>query len=195
MVRLPVTRRQIGAAAVVVVVLLVGWLIGDLSGTRGASAEGTDSSTAATIAAPATSSTALTTTTRATTTTTTPTTTTTIVPGAAAIELFVGEYRLALDNDDVAFLFTSLHPRVKDGYGVELCREWVAREIALLDSYELTGPLIGPSTATISTATGTFEVEDLYSGSISFIYQGASFEDQAQFAVQDGSIYWLGICR
>jgi hypothetical protein len=130
-----------------------------------------------------------------TTTTSAPTTTTTIVPGAGAIEGFVADYRVALDNDDVVFLFDWLHPGVKDGYGTDLCRDWVAREIAALESYELTGPLIGPSSATIATDSGTFEVEDLYSGPISFVYQGASFENQAQFAVQDGSIYWLGICR
>jgi hypothetical protein len=63
------------------------------------------------------------------------------------------------------------------------------------ENYELIGPLIGPSSATISTESGTFEVEDLYSGRIGFVYRGASFEDHAQFAMQDGSIYWLGICR
>ncbi len=134
-------------------------------------------------------------TTTAPTTTTTAVTTTAIVLGAGAIEVFVDDYRAALDSDDVAFLFTWLHPGVKEGYGSDLCREWVEREIAALESYEVTGPLVGPSSATISTESGTFEVDDLYSGPISFVYQGAAFEGLAQFAIQDGSIYWLGICR
>ena len=145
-----------------------------------------------TVVAAATTSTETTT---APTTTSNAATTTTIVLGVGAIEEFVEDYRTALDSDDVAFLFDWLHPGVKDGYGSDLCREWVAREIAALESYELTGPLVGPSSATISTESGTFEVDDLYSGPISFVYQGATFEGPAQFAVQDGSIYWLGICR
>lgn len=173
-------------------VLLSGLGIVDLMGGPEPSRENGTSNEFAT-AAPTTTSGA--TTTAPSTTTTARATTTTIVLGAAAIELFVEEYRAALDNDDVAFLFDWLHPGVKDGYGSDLCREWVAREIAALESYELTGPLVGPGTATISTESGTFEVDDLYSGPISFVYQGASFEGQAQFAVQDGSIYWLGICR
>jgi hypothetical protein len=94
------------------------------------------------------------------------------------------------------FLFESLHPQVRERYGVELCQEWISREISQLDAYELIGPLIGPSSATVDTGEGgTFEVESLYSGPVRFTYQGAEFEDQAQFAVLDGSIYWLGICR
>jgi hypothetical protein len=188
-----VTRRQTGAVAVVAGVLLSGLGIVDLMGSP---APGEDNEAMnATTTVVTTAATSAETTTAPPTTTTTAVTTTTIVLGANAIEVFVEDYRVALDNDDVAFLFDWLHPGVKDGYGSDLCREWVAREIAALESYELTGPLIGPSSATISTESGTFEVDDLYSGPISFVYQGASFEGQAQFAVQDGSIYWLGICR
>ncbi len=187
------TRRQTGAVAVVAGVLLSGLGIVDLMGPSAASEDGGALNvTTTTVVAAATASAETTT---APTTTTTVVTTTTIVLGAGAIEVFVEDYRAALDNEDVAFLFDWLHPGVKDGYGSDLCREWVAREIAALESYELTGPLVGPSSATISTESGTFEVDDLYSGPISFVYQGTSFEGQAQFAVQDGSIYWLGICR
>jgi hypothetical protein len=188
-----VNRRQTGAVAVVAGVLLSGLGIVDLMGSPAPAGDNEAmNATTTTAAATATTSTE---TTAAPTTTTTAITTTTIVLGAGAIEVFVEDYRAALDNDDVAFLFDWLHPGVKDGYGSDLCREWVEREIAALESYELTGPLVGPSSATISTESGTFEVDDLYSGPISFDYQGASFEGQAQFAVQDGSIYWLGICR
>lgn len=187
------TRRQNGAIAVVAGVLLSGLGLIDLMGTPAPTddIEARNSTITTVVAAPTTSAA---TTTPAPATTTSPTTTT-LVLGASAIEVFVADYRAALDNDDVAFLFDWLHPEVKDGYGSDLCREWVAREIAALESYELTGPLVGPSTATISTESGTFEVDDLYSGPISFVYQGAFFEGQAQFAVQGGSIYWLGICR
>ena len=188
------TRRQTGAAAVVVGALLSGLGIIDLVGGPEPSDAPLAASTAATLASPATSSDEATTA-PPTTTTVGATTTTENVLGASAIEAFVKDYRGALDNDDVVFLFAWLHPEVKEGYGSDLCREWVAREIAALENYELIGPLVGPSSATISTETGTFEVDDLYSGPISFLYQGASFEGQAQFAVQDGSIYWLGICR
>ncbi|HUP17780.1 MAG TPA: hypothetical protein VM848_17255 [Acidimicrobiia bacterium] len=186
------TRRQTGAVAVVAGVLLSGLGIADLMGSP-APDEGIEAMDATTTVVATVATSAETTT--APTTTTTAVTTTTIVLGAGAIEAFVEDYRAALDNDDVAFLFDWLHPGVKDGYGSDLCREWVAREIAALEDYELTGPLVGPSSATISTESGTFEVDDLYSGPISFVYQGATFEGPAQFAVQDGSIYWLGICR
>jgi hypothetical protein len=176
--------------AVVAGVLLSGLGIVDLIRSPAEDDEAMNATT--TVVAAATTSTETTT---APTTTSTAATTTTIVLGVGAIEEFVEDYRTALDSDDVAFLFDWLHPGVKDGYGSDLCREWVAREIAALESYELTGPLVGPSSATISTESGTFEVDDLYSGPISFVYQGATFEGPAQFAVQDGSIYWLGICR
>jgi hypothetical protein len=177
--------------AVVVGVLLSGLGIVDLMGSPAPEDNEAMNATTTVVATVATSAE----TTTAPTTTTTVATTTTIVLGAGAIEVFVEDYRAALDNDDVAFLFDWLHPGVKDGYGPDLCREWVGREIAALESYELTGPLVGPSSATISTESGTFEVDDLYSGPVSFVYQGATFEGQAQFAVQDSSIYWLGICR
>jgi len=187
-----VNRRRNGAVAVVAGVLLSGLGLIDLMGPSAPTAdiEATNLTTPTVAAAPTTSAA---TTTTPTTTTAAPTTT--LVLGASAIEGFVEDYRAALDDDDVAFLFEWLHPEVKDGYGLDLCREWVAREIAALESYELTGPLIGPSSATISTETGTFEVDHLYSGPISFVYQGASFQGQAQFAIREGSIYWLGICR
>ena len=186
-------RRQTGAVAVVAGVLLSGLGIVDLMGSP-APAEDNEARNVTTTSVVA-AATTLADTTTAPPTTATAVTTTTIALGAGAIEVFVEDYRAALDNDDVVFLFDWLHPEVKDGYGFDLCREWVAREIAALESYELTGPLVGPSSATISTESGTFEVDDLYSGPISFVYQGASFEGQAQFAVRDGSIYWLGICR
>ena len=187
------TRRQAGAVAVVAGVLLSGLGFLDLVG-------GLDSSEGALLSDAATTGVAALTTTAEptvpiTTTTAGATTTTEIILGVGAIESFVEDYRAALDNDDVVFLFDWLHPGVKDGYGSDLCREWVAREIAALENYELTGPLVGPGSATISTESGTFEVDDLYSGPISFVYQGTAFEDEAQFAVQDGSVYWLGICR
>lgn len=188
------TRRQAGAVAVVAGVLLSGLGILDIVGGRGSS-DGALLSVATTAAVAAPTTTAATTTVPITTTTTAAPTTTALILGVGAIERFVEDYRAALDSDDVVFLFDWLHPGVKDGYGSDLCRDWVAREIAALENYELTGPLVGPSSATISTESGTFEVDDLYSGPISFVYQGASFEGQAQFAIQDGSIYWLGICR
>lgn len=187
------TRRRSGAVAVVAGVLLSGLGLVDLLGSSPPTAD-IEARSSTTTTAVAAQTTAAATTTAPTTTTAAPTTTT-LVLGASAIEGFVADYRAALDNDDVAFLFDWLHPEVKDGYGLDLCREWVAREIAALESYELTGPLVGPSSATISTESGTFEVNDLYTGPISFVYQGAFFEGQAQFAVQGGSIYWLGICR
>lgn len=183
------TRRHRGAVAVVAGALLSGLGIVDL--VWGAGTESAPTATTV-VAAPATTTT---TPPAQTTTTTTAATSTTIEPLVGDVEEFVEKYRLALESDDVAFLFDWLHPGVKEGYGADLCRDWVAREIALLESYELTGPLIGPSSATISTDGGTFQVEGLYSGPIHFVYQGTEFEEQAQFVVEGGSIYWLGICR
>ena len=182
------TRRHWGALAVVAGVLLAGLGGVDLLGAAASETPTTTSTT--------TQPSSTTTTVGATTTTTLPAPTTTIEPGVGAVERFTEEYREALVVDDLAFLFESLHPEVRERYGDELCQGWIAREISQLEAYELTGPLIGPSSATINTgAGGTFEAKSLYSGAVRFTYQGTEFEDQAQFAVLDGSIYWLGICR
>jgi hypothetical protein len=185
------TRRRWGAVLAVVGVVLAGFGVVDLIEGDGEVSATTTATTPA--AAPTTTST--TSTTAAPSTTTTLAATTTSVLGTGDVEAFVASYRAALDDDDVAFLVNRLHPAVKSGYGEELCNAWVEREIAHLGDYELTGPLAGPRTETFVMGTGSFEVTDVFSGPISFTFQGSSFDGQADFAVLDGVIYWLGVCR
>ncbi len=120
------------------------------------------------------------------TTTTTLAPTTTIAP-EARIEAFVAAYASATDTDDADFLFGSLHPRVIDVGGEELCRAFVEREIVEISNYRLSGPITGP-TEIVSGVTG-------YRAEVTFDFMGQTFTDNAQFAIVDGEVKWFSVCR
>ncbi|MGH8928259.1 MAG: hypothetical protein ACRDWH_07900 [Acidimicrobiia bacterium] len=187
-------RRQGGAALVIAGALLSGFGAADLL-EGDASLPATTTTFMGGVTTSSTTPATTGTTTPATSTTTAAVSTTEPAVGIGDVEAFVAAYRTALDADDLAFLVSRLHPTVKQGYGEDLCEAWVAREIVLLEQYQLTGPLSGPRPETFAMANGSFGVDDVFSGPISFVFQGSPFEGRADFAVLDGLVYWLGICR
>ncbi len=185
----------------IAIIGLVWLLMGDFSDPVTASAPLTsdvpDTTAATTEAPPQTTTTALeatttiapTTTTAAPTTTTVPPTTTTAVPDETVAEFLVA-YREALDADDLDFLFDRLHPVVKDSFGEQLCRDFVAREIAALDNYEATADPGEPVPRSILGMS-----VQMYEVPIAFDFQGQHFEAVGTFALVDGRIHYFAECR
>jgi hypothetical protein len=128
-----------------------------------------------------------------TTTTTAPTTTTTTVV-AETVEEFVDVFAGALDDGNLEFVFTRLHPQVVEGFGSEVCRTWVEREIMAISDYQLTGDVSGSSTREVLISGVTATIRDTYAAPVSFVFQSQSFDATADFAALDGVMYWLGAC-
>jgi hypothetical protein len=127
-------------------------------------------------------------------TTTAPTTTTTTTP-PETLEEFVAAYRLALDSDDVTFLFSRLHPKVIETQGAEFCRAWIEREVIALDNYQIAGEISGPADQMFPAPDGSqFAIADTFSTTVAFTIQGESFQREAGFALVDNVMYWLGTC-
>lgn len=145
----------------------------------------TGAPTTTTAAAPPTTAASATTTTAAPTTTTT----TTTVP-VETVEEFLASFRQALDADDLEFLFERLHPIAKDAYGEELCRDFIEREIAILENYQATADPGDPRQQSVS---GT-EVQ-VYDVPVEFDFQGQHFEAVGTFALVDGRVHFFAECR
>jgi hypothetical protein len=184
-------------------VLVIAAIIGLVAGGGGTAGpvEASATSTASTTTAPAaTTTTATTTTTVATTTTptmtivestTSATTTTTNAPDpVAAIEAFVPEFAGMIAAGDTQGLFDTLHPAVLDTQDADLCTAYIEREILALVDYRLTGAVTGP----VATTYGSTMV-DVYSGPVSFTYQGQAFDSTATFGLVDGEVRWFTTCR
>jgi hypothetical protein len=160
-----------------------------------------DPATTTTPPPPSTTTAAISTTTALPTTTTTEATTTTSQPTTTTkppetVPKFVDRYRIALEEDDVDFLLRRLHPKVIEAYGQERCRNWVENEIVVLANYQLAGKVSGPVDQQFTDPEGVpFAIADVFTAPVSFTFEGADFEAEAQFALVDGRIYWLGSCR
>ena len=61
--------------------------------------------------------------------------------------------------------------------------------LLLLQDYQLTGELTGPTPTTIGGVA-----LDQYSGPIAFTFQGQDFEAQATFAHEEDGPKWFGEC-
>lgn len=196
------TRRTLGLALMVlggimVIVAIVGMIAGG-----GAPAEPVAASTSTSTATSTTTRpTASTTTTPAATTTPTmtilesttaaSTTTTSVQPDPIeTIEAFVPELAAMIAAGDAQGLFDTLHPAVLDAQDADLCRTYIEREILALVDYRLTGAITGPVPTTFGSTT-----VDVYSGPVSFSYQGQSFDSTATFAINDGAVRWFTTCR
>lgn len=151
-----------------------------------------------TSAAPTTTSATTTTTTAAPSTTTTTTTTaaptTTTLAHEVAISNFVEEFAAAIEANDVEWLLERLNGSMILGYGEAVCRAFIEDEILLLRQYQLTGPVVGPVTKSLSTGVGEVSVENIYTVDTSFVFQGSPFDSRADFVMGD-PITWLAICR
>lgn len=186
-----VAMGLMGLGAVLVVVSTIGWI-----GQRGAAQpEAAPDSTTTTTVAETTTTSSTTTTTEATTTTTTEATTTTtvattVVDEAALVEEFIPMYRIAIQLENVDFLFERLHPEVLTLSTPELCRDFIEREILALQEYEQIGPVEGPEVRDLGTG-----LESVYTVPVSFVFEGTSFEATAAYAVVDGEVRWFTECR
>ena len=189
---MPVRRRLLGLS------LTGGGLIAVTIGLLMLASSGLTIATTTTTTAPSTTTTTTTvpvTTTTAPPTTTAPTTTTTTTP-PETVEDFIVAYREALDSDDLEFLTTRLHPRVVEAYGEEVCRDWIEAEVVAIESYELVEVLSGPADQVFTDPEGSqFPIADTFTATVTFSFQGEAFESQAQFALLDHLMYWLGTCR
>ncbi len=185
------TRRLLGAALVLVAIALVAFLatrLGDDRSGDQTEAGPTTTLTEGSVSASATSASSA----------TTPTTSTgrsMVEDPAGAIDGFVTSFVRALDEDDTGFLIDSLHPKVVEAYGQDLCSAWIEREIVTLEDYQLTGDPVGPTTRRSDTPSGTVEISHTYEAPVSFTFGGRQFDSRAGFALAGGSVYWLGECR
>ncbi len=191
-------RKTLGLVLMVVgglaiVVALIGLLGGSDDNVESVAASTTAPSTITT----ATSSTQAPTTTepsttKPTTTTTEPTTTTEApaIDPADAITAFVTSFVAMIDAGDAQGLFESLHPSVTANQDADLCQAFIEREILALVDYRLTGDITGP----LATRYGEFEV-DIYTAPVAFTFQGAAFDGEATFAIEDGEVRWFTTCR
>lgn len=191
------TKRSWGVALVGLGVLLMiaGLILMVSGGTEPATISALSTTSESTTSGPTTTSTSMPqpTTTSEPTTTAAPTTTT-IPP--QTVEDFVAEYRIALDEDDVDFLFDRLHPLVVEAYGEEVCRTWVETEVLALEDYQLEGEASGPADQLFTDPDGEqFAIADTFTAPVSFTFQGERFEADAQFALVDSLMFWLGTCN
>lgn len=173
---------------VVVVVAIVGMVAGGGAPAEPVAAS-TSTSTVTTTTTPAT--TASTTTTAATSTMTiVDTTTSTTVDPVTAITAFVPEFANMIAAGDAQGLFDTLHPAVLQTQDANLCMSFIDREILALVDYQLTGAVTGPVPTTFGSTT-----VDVYSGPVSFTYQGQTFDSTATFAMVEGAVRWFTTCR
>ncbi len=194
------TSRIAGSAvmALGVVVLVAGIL--ETAGSSGDGPTPGTPSTTTSVALPATTAASSPSTTGAPTTTAAPTTTTreprsTTTIAVETVDEFVAAFAQALAQGDVEFVFSRLHPAVIDLYGEDLCRAWTEREIMTLGEYQLKGAVEGPDDVMVSAGGETRAVQDVYVAPIRFTFQGEAFDSQGQYALLDGVVHWLGVCR
>lgn len=111
------------------------------------------------------------------------------------VEEFVEDFADALEDGDREFVLETLHPVVIEGWGAELCESWVDSEIMALSDYTLVSVNEGPITRTVDTPAGAQEVENFFDTSVTFTFQGQSFDAAGSFALIEDDMYWLGQCR
>lgn len=120
-----------------------------------------------------------------------------VEPGldARAVDEFVEAYTAAIGSRDETFLAERLHPTVVDGYGIELCRSWIEREILEFSNYQLTAAAEGPRDISFAMPDGRVVIPDTFTAPVTFVFGGQSFDAEASFAAIEGELYWLGQCR
>ncbi len=117
--------------------------------------------------------------------------TTTTVGAAETVEEFVALFAAAIAEGDTDFLMARLHPIVLQLQDEALCRTFVEGEILSLGAYTLVGEATGPTTVTIEGV----EVTNYYSAQVSFVFEGETIETVGAFALVDGQMRWLAVCR
>jgi hypothetical protein len=107
---------------------------------------------------------------------------------------FIAVFAQAIDDGDLEFVFSRLHPDIVGAFGEELCRSWVEEEILALAEYELDGAVSGPSTGSLDTPIGTLTFEARYTAPVTFLFGGQRFSVDADFIVVSGEVYFTGTC-
>lgn len=186
-------RQLLGLAMVVIGLATAGVGVAGLLGEGAGSPPAPSSTTGVSHPLPSVTEPTPTTTSPPTTSTTTSPSTTS--PPAMSVETFLVEYAAALDRDDIDFLLGRLHPVVVSAYGIDLCRDWIEREIVTLDGYRLTGAVTGPTTGRVTVPDGETVIEDVFSAPVRFVFEGSTFDREAGFALIDDEVFWLGVCR
>lgn len=189
--------------AVLVVVAIIGFVAsGDgeaeaaTTSTAGSSdTSSTTSSSSTTTSSTTTSSTTTSSTTTSSTTTSSTTTSTTTTIPVETVEEFAAAYGAALAAGDVEFVWERLHPAVKEGYGEDLCRAWVEREVMQLMEYVLVSVNSGPLATQFALPTGAVTVADVYDVTVSFTFQGQPFTTDSGYAPVGVEMHWLGACQ
>ena len=118
----------------------------------------------------------------------------TTVDAAETPEEFARLYASALGSGDAEFVWERLHRSVKEGFGEDLCRRWVEREIMQLVDYTLLSVNTGPLAKQLTMPTGSVTVADLYDVTVSFTFQGELFVTDSDFGLVGSEMYWLGTC-
>ena len=178
---------MMGLAAILIVAGLSGWL--GLEAGEPVAAETTTAGATETSTAPTTPRQTTAPTTGGTTATTTVVTTSTTVANATLIELFVPTFAAAVGGQDVDLLMGMLHPAVFSIHDEQTCRTFIAREIAPLEDYHLTGSISGPTSQAIEALT-----VETFTAPVAFTLQGQEFEATTAFAVENGEVLWVGDC-
>lgn len=183
--------------AVLVVVAVIGFVASGDGGAESAAAttSPTTDSTATSSTSSTSSSTTSSTTTSSTTTTSTTTTTTTTTIDLETAEEFAQAYAAALASGDVEFVWSRLHAAIKEGFGEDLCRAWVEREVMLLMDYVLISVNGGPLAKQFAMPSGSVTVADVYDVTVSFMFQGEPFTADSDYAQVGTEMNWLGVCR
>lgn len=147
------------------------------------------------VSAPPPSSTSAASTTASSASTTLTSSTTTPRVDADAVRRFVDEIGSWIAAGDAATLFDLLHPTVRERFGEELCRAWIDREVLALVDYQASGDPTGPTSVSVQTPAGPFDLDESWNVPVSYAFQGQAFDSVAQVGVLDGQLVWLGQCR
>lgn len=84
---------------------------------------------------------------------------------------------------------------MRTGFGDDLCRDWIEREILALSEYMLTGAATIPEPRTLRVGDTEVPVGAYIEAPVSFVFQGQSFDSTATFVLRDGRLFWIGTCR
>ena len=64
-----------------------------------------------------------------------------------------------------------------------------------LSAYTLAGEIIGPGPGSQETPNGAVSFDVVYTADVSFVFNNDSYAAMANFVVEDGEVFFAGICR
>lgn len=114
--------------------------------------------------------------------------------GPAEVAAFIVEFAAATEAGEAEFLFDRIHPVAIAASDAEVCREFVGREIVLIEDYRAAGP-VTETARSFTVGDGTVQVDPLFEVPVTFTFQGQKFPGTAMFAPVDGVVHWFTECR